>query len=180
MTLFSYVEALFESTILRGHKGWIEQLHDWLPSTLQNKEMKLCYRASVNGWASSTFHNLCDNKGPTVVLIESGQYVFGGFAAASWGGNHCLLLKLFHLFISIDWAGRQWVRRVHMNEVTYKPIKTSITANIDYSKHLLIHGHVAVYCTNKLLLSQKCICSIFQWNNYPRISSYQIISSVFI
>ena len=88
------IEPLFESTILRDNREWIEQLHDWLPSTLQNKDMKLCYRASVNGWASSAFHNLCDDKGPTVVLIESGLYVFGGFAAASWGGNHCLFVNI--------------------------------------------------------------------------------------
>jgi hypothetical protein len=49
--------------------------------------MKLCYRASDNGWASSTFHNFCDNKGPTVVLVIVGKYVFGGYAAAAWGGK---------------------------------------------------------------------------------------------
>ena len=91
------VEPLFRSTILRGNGEWIEQLHKWLPFTLQDKNIKLCYKASVNGWASSTFHNLCDNKGPTVVLVESGKYVFGGFAAAPWGGKHWLL-KIISLY----------------------------------------------------------------------------------
>ena len=89
------VKPLFKSTIPRGNREWIGQLPKWLPSTLQHKNMKLCYKASVNGRASSTFHNLCDNKGPTVVLVESGKYVFGGFAAAPWGGKHWLF-KLFH------------------------------------------------------------------------------------
>ena len=40
----------------------------------------------------STFHSLCDKKGPTstVVLVESRLYVFGGFASVEWGGKHQL------------------------------------------------------------------------------------------
>ena len=51
-------------------------------------KIKLCYRASVQGWASSIFHTFCDNKGPTVVLIKSGPYIFGGYAASHWGGGN--------------------------------------------------------------------------------------------
>ena len=81
------IEPFFASIVLRDNKEWIEQLEKWLPSDVQEKNLKLCYRASVNGWASRTFHSLCDNKGPTVVLVKSGQYVFGGYAAFSWGGK---------------------------------------------------------------------------------------------
>ena len=84
------IEPLFGSTVLRGNREWIEQLQEWLPTQLREKNMKLCYRASVNGWAASTFHSLCDKKGPTVVLVESGLYVFGGFASVEWGGKHQL------------------------------------------------------------------------------------------
>jgi hypothetical protein len=81
------IELLFASTVLKGNKEWIEQLKNWLPSEVQEKKMKLCYRASVNGWAASTFHSFCDSKGPTVVLVRSGLYVFGGYAAERWGGK---------------------------------------------------------------------------------------------
>ena len=81
------IEPVFASTVLRGNDKWIEQLEKWLPSDVQEKTPKLCYRASVNGWASSTFHSFCDYKGPTVVLVKSGQYVFGGYAATQWGGK---------------------------------------------------------------------------------------------
>ena len=82
-----YIETLFGSTVLEGNSEWIDQLQQWLPLQLEEKKMKLCYRASDNGWASSTFHNFCDNKGPTVVLVKVGKYVFGGYAAAAWGGK---------------------------------------------------------------------------------------------
>ncbi len=64
--------------------------------------MKLCYRASVNGWASSTFHSMCDNKGPTVVLVKSGQYVFGGYAATQWGGESYLKNTLCYYSFSLS------------------------------------------------------------------------------
>ncbi|CAB4001290.1 basement membrane-specific heparan sulfate proteoglycan core -like [Paramuricea clavata] len=80
-------ETLFASTVLEGNSEWTDQLQQWLPSQLQETKMKLCYRASDNGWASSTFHQFCDNKGPTVVLVKVGKYVFGGYAAAAWGGS---------------------------------------------------------------------------------------------
>ncbi|MBK7149344.1 MAG: TLD domain-containing protein [Bacteroidetes bacterium] len=46
----------------------------------------LLYRKSVHGASSSTFHSLCDNQGPTLVLIKNDatNTVFGGFANASW------------------------------------------------------------------------------------------------
>jgi len=30
------------------------------------------------------FHRCCDNKGPTLVLIKSGEYIFGGYTSQSW------------------------------------------------------------------------------------------------
>lgn len=54
---------------------------------------KLCYRASRDGWSSSTFHSRCDNLGPTVTLGRVGTEQgiagsrFGGFASRSWQPN---------------------------------------------------------------------------------------------
>jgi len=40
----------------------------------------------VDGWAASTFHSRCDNKGPTVTIIRvGGKYIFGGYTSLSWG-----------------------------------------------------------------------------------------------
>jgi len=51
-----------------------------------NKKMgEILYVASVDGDAASKFHSLCDNQGPTIVVVETTAGVmFGGFAAISW------------------------------------------------------------------------------------------------
>jgi len=42
------------------------------------------YRASTDGNTPADFHRCCDNKGPTLVLIKSGEYIFGGYTSKSW------------------------------------------------------------------------------------------------
>jgi hypothetical protein len=46
-------------------------------------------RASVHGCTAADFHRLCDNKGPTVVLIraENGR-VAAGYSYVSWTSGH--------------------------------------------------------------------------------------------
>lgn len=53
-----------------------------------NPSVKLLYKASKDGDQSSVFHSKCDNKGPTLILIESidGRR-FGGYTTQSWAGN---------------------------------------------------------------------------------------------
>ena len=47
----------------------------------------LIYRASRDGWDASRFHANCDNKGPTVTVVKSGNYIFGGYTEQSWDGE---------------------------------------------------------------------------------------------
>lgn len=51
-----------------------------------NRKMgKILYVASVDGDAATKFHSLCDDQGPTIVVVETTAGVmFGGFAARSW------------------------------------------------------------------------------------------------
>ncbi|CAB4027190.1 Hypothetical predicted protein [Paramuricea clavata] len=56
---------------------------------LNNKSTwTLCWQASRHGWAASTFHTNCDFKGPTVTIVsvDAGKYVFGGYSDISWEG----------------------------------------------------------------------------------------------
>ncbi len=68
------------------------KLHSFLGEGKQNEvELKLLYRGSRDGFASSDFHRLCDGKGPTLTLIQTPQgAVFGGYASVSWtsAGNY--------------------------------------------------------------------------------------------
>jgi hypothetical protein len=58
---------------------------EWLP----DKRFELLYRGSHDGMTAAAFHEKCDGKGPTLVLVtgqSEGQpvCVFGGYAGASW------------------------------------------------------------------------------------------------
>ena len=48
-------------------------------------ETKLLFRASRDGFSAADFHRMCDNKGPTLVLVKTtGGYYFGGYTTANW------------------------------------------------------------------------------------------------
>ncbi|XP_068736238.1 uncharacterized protein [Montipora capricornis] len=79
------------SEILLKKTEYWELLKEWLApvSTLPAK-WKLCYRATDNGWAGSTFHSRCNSLGPTVSFVRVGEYIFGGYTDQNWhsGGSY--------------------------------------------------------------------------------------------
>ena len=66
-----------------------QTLSNWCKDAtdITNARGKLLYRASRDGWAASNFHSFCDNKGPTVTVIKSGNYTFGGYSEEQWDGK---------------------------------------------------------------------------------------------
>jgi len=44
----------------------------------------LLWQGSKDGFDGTTFHNKCDNKGPTITVVKSGQYIFGGYNNDNW------------------------------------------------------------------------------------------------
>ncbi|GBC10232.1 hypothetical protein RclHR1_09460005 [Rhizophagus clarus] len=67
--------------------GWIDKKKE-IPYRLRNMpfEFKLIYRASREGFGIKKFHECCDNKGPTVVIIKvrnSGE-IIGGYNPLDW------------------------------------------------------------------------------------------------
>ena len=77
-------KAFEDSVILSSDQ--CQTLMNWLKETraLKTTSDKLLYRASRNGWAAANFHSCCDNKGPTVTVVKSGNYIFGGYAEHQW------------------------------------------------------------------------------------------------
>jgi hypothetical protein len=85
------LQALGGSSVLSHVSDDIQQAFiaklttEWLP----DKRFELLYRGSHDGMTAAAFHDKCDGKGPTLVLI-AGQSegepvcVFGGYAGASW------------------------------------------------------------------------------------------------
>ena len=73
---------VFESIILSGNDT--ETLESWIGG---NFTKKLCWRATRDGWSAWRFHLYCDYKKQTITIVKVGQYVFGGYATASWEGE---------------------------------------------------------------------------------------------
>ena len=75
-------EPFRESTILTNvdHR---KILKGWLPEAMVG-EWRLLFRASRDGFAASAFHSKCNNKGPTVTVVKSGENIFGGFTEKPW------------------------------------------------------------------------------------------------
>jgi hypothetical protein len=86
-----FLQALGDSSVLLRvsddtQQAFIAKLTiEWLP----DKRFELLYRGSRDGMTPAAFHEKCDGKGPTLVLIagqSEGQpvCVFGGYAGESW------------------------------------------------------------------------------------------------
>lgn len=59
----------------------------WLPNN--PKEIQLLFNTQKDGDFSSTFHDKCDGKYPTLILIKSNiGYIFGGYVTAAWNSNN--------------------------------------------------------------------------------------------
>ncbi|CAH3029201.1 unnamed protein product [Porites evermanni] len=58
--------SLENSVIVRNNQNHLTLLRNWLAPVVKsvNSLWKCCWRASVDGWAASTFHSLCNGQGP--------------------------------------------------------------------------------------------------------------------
>ena len=64
---------------------FIQLLLSKKPSLFNEKEFQLLYRASENDYSARKFHNLCDNKGATLVIVQSEfGNIFGGYTSIPW------------------------------------------------------------------------------------------------
>ena len=72
------------SKIINNNKKYNESLKNWINPSKKIKA-ELLYRLSENGDNISTFHKLCDNKGPTLTLfhVNDGNIV-GIYTPLSW------------------------------------------------------------------------------------------------
>ncbi|XP_044181237.1 uncharacterized protein LOC114975424 [Acropora millepora] len=79
-------KGLSNSTIIGDNQTYLVMLSRWLRPVAQiNGQWILCWRASLHGWAGTTFHSLCDNKGPTVTIVkDTNNNIFGGYTSIPW------------------------------------------------------------------------------------------------
>ena len=88
---FQLQSFFVDSVILKNDLENHRMVADWVSETLKSigGSFDLLYRGSRDGFGAKNFHKKCDNKGPTIVIIEntSGNK-FGGYAAVSWTSMH--------------------------------------------------------------------------------------------
>ena len=67
----------------------IVKLNEFMPDKYNGYTWQLLFRASEHSFAASKFHEYCDNKGPTVVIVKSKEYenIFGAFTEQQWHSN---------------------------------------------------------------------------------------------
>ena len=68
-----------------------EKYDSYLKEWVGDYKWRLLYRASEHGYRAESFHDYCDNKGSTLVVIKSsGGWIFGGYTTRSWSTNGIL------------------------------------------------------------------------------------------
>ena len=77
-----------DSEILKNEKELCEHLFYFLNN--RSTPLRLCYRALLHGWSAQQFHQLCDDKAETVVLVKVGNWIFGGYTDQTWQGKNFL------------------------------------------------------------------------------------------
>ena len=78
---------VFEESMILTNEEHRGVLKSWLPEDMKG-EWRLLFRASRDGFAASTFHSKCDNKGPTITVVTSGGNIFGGFTEKAWTSKY--------------------------------------------------------------------------------------------
>ena len=83
------IKTFIDSIILfQSQKGneYLNKLYEWSGY----KHFELIYRGTRDGSESQSFHNKCDNQGPTLCLIKNDKdNIFGGFTSVSWTPGDC-------------------------------------------------------------------------------------------
>ena len=92
--LSTLVTGLNNSVIVGNNSEYLANLTNWIKPRRSENDWKLCWRASRDGWSSSRFHSLCDEKGPTVTIVKVEKYIFGGYTSLSWSKYSSLFLRV--------------------------------------------------------------------------------------
>ena len=82
-----------------------ELLLQWLPpkdTQKRQRRLRLLFRASQDGFMAETFHSKCDNKGPTITIVQSGDNIFGGFTEESWGSKYSSIVRFMQTELSYE------------------------------------------------------------------------------
>ena len=86
------VQTFSTLSVILNEDNHQDILLDWLPPNVATQQ--LLYRASRDGRRVKDFHHYCDGKGPTLVLMKHGDYIFGGYTEKSWRSRKYSVYRL--------------------------------------------------------------------------------------
>ncbi|KAJ5070987.1 kelch-like protein [Anaeramoeba ignava] len=70
----------FQSSILTQEKKYFKKLREWINDDSFFYKMKIGYSAKRDGFDCYKWHEICDDKGKTLIIIKTkDNYIFGGF-----------------------------------------------------------------------------------------------------
>lgn len=62
-------------------------LLSWMSDEPSDAKWGILYKATRDGFKPANFHKRCDGKSPTLVVIKSGENIFGGYARKPWSSR---------------------------------------------------------------------------------------------
>ena len=102
-----------DSTLLtKEHMLKLNEFYDKI-----DQQWELIYKGTRDGFEATTFHQLCNNKGPTMTIIRStNDCLFGGYASQAWisRGNYVNAAGSF-LFLLTNANGNQPTKFLYNN-----------------------------------------------------------------
>ena len=125
------------------------------------------FEAKINGFDADSFHNICDNKGPTLCIIKNNyNYIFGGYTSKSWNKPNGLSIY------SSD--KNAFLFGIHPKMFTMHINKDSTNQAIEQTD-----GYSIVFGDTGLFLDDECnnngswISTVFEWKGIPLVKDNQ-------
>jgi hypothetical protein len=138
-------------SLIVSKKEDVQLLKEWI-SPNKKISFELIYRATRDGDTIKDFHNKCDNKSPTICIMETPKgYIFGGYTTVLFN-----LLENKEVKIKDDKA---FVFSLNKRE-KYKTQDESRSILIS-SKHLIIFGNGS----NSIQIENNALTSKDHWSN---------------
>ena len=124
--ILNQVQRMFEDSKILTDEEYRRLLKGWLPPL--KGDWRLLVRDSRDGFAVKT-GSKCDNQVPTLTIVKSGNYIFGGFTELSWKSpSKCSSYRL-----SICTEGQKTLTNFTLVAVQLKPSSSTPLATFQYS-----------------------------------------------
>ncbi|CAB3997760.1 Hypothetical predicted protein [Paramuricea clavata] len=99
------------------------KLAEWLPGT---GTWKICWRGTEHGWAAPTFHEKCNEKKTSLVIVKvvkgGKSLIFGGYCTGTWTGK------------SVQQATKPLLEKIEALEAELTNVRVQANKNEQYSR----------------------------------------------